>query len=103
MISSQSRTVLSRCAIRTRRGSARFQVTHDRRFGVGIECARGFIHDQDARCGGERASDFETLSLAAGEVSSAFLHPAVVSAGAGGDDVVDERVLCGADDLRFWE
>jgi hypothetical protein len=85
------------------RGPARLDVLHDRRFCRGVERARRFVHNYDARFGRDSSSDFEPLALAAGKVASAFLHNAVVVAGADGNHLMDFCVVRSLDHLGFGQ
>ena len=63
------------------RGAAAHQVAQpflDQGLGFGIEAGRGFVENQDARIGQNRAGDGDALLLAAGELDAAFADDGVV-------------------------
>ena len=64
-----------------------------------VQCAGGFIQNQDGRILQEYAGDGNALLLAAGEPGSPFSHKGVIAVGKGLDEVVYVGFFGGVDDF----
>ena len=78
------------------RGALRAQRGHgvlDQHLGAGVDRRRGFVEDEDARIGQDRAGDRHALALPARQLHAALADDRVVAVRQRGDDVMDARRL----------
>ncbi len=63
-------------------------------FGLGVNGAGGFVHDEDLRVGEDGAGESDKLFLAGGKPAAAFADLGVVAVGQCGDEFVGVDALC---------